>query len=160
MKNWLTRSVFFIIFFLPTHSKNPCRDPLTKEYTECRLRYCTHFRLIKFAVRLIIHILKMQVLLPMYLLCSVGHTDKTKGTFKLVPFEWYCHPVGLIVKQRIERCPLVVISTSLRKFVYSRVLGGYYLKRAKAMVGWSLAWQIDRYKGKNPDRKKKWVFTF
>ena len=29
------------------------------------IRYCTHFKLIKFAVRLIIHILKMQVLLPM-----------------------------------------------------------------------------------------------
>ncbi len=27
---------------------------------------------------------------------------------KVVPFEWYCPLVGLMVKQRIERCPLVV----------------------------------------------------
>ncbi len=31
------KSCFFCFFFLPTHPKNPCRDPLTKEYTECRL---------------------------------------------------------------------------------------------------------------------------
>ncbi len=29
--------VLLLLFFLPTHPKNPCRDPLTKEYTKCRL---------------------------------------------------------------------------------------------------------------------------
>ncbi len=28
--------------------------------------------------------------------------------FKVVPFEWYCPLVGLMIKRGIERCPLVV----------------------------------------------------
>ncbi len=39
---------------------------------------------------------------------SIDLETRGRDSFKVVPFEWYCPPVELMVKQRIERCPLVV----------------------------------------------------
>ncbi len=53
------------------------------------IRCCTHFRLIKFAVRLIIHILKMQVLLPMWLLVIFHrYANSSPWAFFYCPFSY------------------------------------------------------------------------